>query len=154
MLRGLRIDRAQRRRVILALGLLVAGEVIAAGAESACRSPQQAMQQIELMFGRNIGGRLGVSETAWSRFLAREVTPRFPDGLTVVNAASQWRDKEHGALVREPSKLVRLSHARQDRRHRCGVQATIPPAIRRSDHPSGVRRVLGTGGRTLGSASA
>jgi hypothetical protein len=111
MLQGLRIDRAQRRRVTVVLGLLfVTGgaAAAAAAAEAACGAPQQAMQQIELMFGRNIGGRLGVSEAAWSRFLAREVTPRFPDGLTVVDAASQWRDKEGGALVREPSKLLTI----------------------------------------------
>jgi hypothetical protein len=86
----------------------VASAAAAAAAEDACSAPQQAMQQIELMFGRNIGGRLGVSETAWSRFLAREVTPRFPDGLTVVNASSQWRDKDRGTLVREPSKLLTI----------------------------------------------
>jgi hypothetical protein len=71
-----------------------------------CTPPAQSMQQIELMFGRNIGGRLGVSEAAWRRFLAREVTPRFPDGLTVLNATGQWQDKDRGQLVREPSKLV------------------------------------------------
>ena len=110
MLQGPRIDRARRRRVAVALGLLVTSGAAAAAAatEMACGAPQQAMQQIELMFGRNIGGRLGVSEAAWSRFLAREVTPRFPDGLTVVDAASQWRDKEGGALVREPSKLLTI----------------------------------------------
>jgi Protein of unknown function (DUF3574) len=72
----------------------------------ACAPPQQSMQQVELMFGRNIGGRLGVGEAAWSRFLAREVTSRFPDGLTVLDAAGQWRDREHARVVREPSKLV------------------------------------------------
>jgi hypothetical protein len=63
------------------------------------------MQQIELMFGRNIGGHLGVSETAWSRFLAREVAPHFPHGLSVLDAAGQWQD-ERGRLVHEPSKLL------------------------------------------------
>jgi hypothetical protein len=113
MLRGIRIDwRSRRRRLTAAVGLLVAGGAAAAAAEGACSAPQKTMQQIELMFGRNIGGRLGVSEAAWSRFLAREVTPRFPGGLTVVNAASQWRDKEHSALVREPSKLVTIVTAK------------------------------------------
>jgi len=64
------------------------------------------MWQIELIFGRNIGGHLGVGEAAWSRFLAHEVTPRFPDGLTVLNATGQWRDKDRGRLVREPSKFA------------------------------------------------
>jgi hypothetical protein len=64
------------------------------------------MQQIELMFGRDIAGHLGVGKAAWSRFLAREIMPRFPDGLTVLDAAGQWRDPIRGRLVREPSKMV------------------------------------------------
>jgi hypothetical protein len=110
MLGGRRIDRKARDRGLYLACLVFAAGVAsaAAAAEGACGTPQQSMQQIELMFGRNIGGRLGVSEAAWSRFLAREVTPRFPDGLTVVDAASQWRDKKGGALVREPSKLVTI----------------------------------------------
>jgi hypothetical protein len=66
------------------------------------------MLEVELMFGRHIGGHLGVTEARWARFLAREVTPRFPDGLTVLDAAGQWRDARTGAVVREPSKLVRF----------------------------------------------
>src|ERR1700681_4526907 len=73
-----------------------------------CQRGQATGSVVELFFGRNIGKRLGVSEAAWSRFLAREITPRFPDGLTVVDAASQWRDKERGAMVREPSKHVTI----------------------------------------------
>jgi hypothetical protein len=60
----------------------------------------------ELTFGRDIGRRIGVSEAAWRRFLEREVTPRFPDGLTVVKALGQWRDRGTGRIVREPSELV------------------------------------------------
>jgi hypothetical protein len=80
-----------------------------AGAQAiACNAPQQSMQQVELTFGRNIGNRLGVSEAAWTRFLAREVTLRFPDGLSVLDAAGQWQDKTRGRVVREPSKLVMI----------------------------------------------
>lgn len=64
------------------------------------------MRQIELMLGRNIGGRLSVGEAAWSRFLAREITPRFPDGLTVLDAIGQWQSKGRDRLAREASKLV------------------------------------------------
>jgi hypothetical protein len=64
--------------------------------------------QVEFMFGRNVGGRLAVGETAWSRFLAHEVTPRFPDGLSVFDATGQWRDKARGRVVHEPSKLVMI----------------------------------------------
>jgi len=80
--------------------------MLASAQAIACNAPQRPMQQIELMFGRNIAGRLRVGEAAWSRFLAREITPRFPDGLTVLDAAGQWRDPVGGRLVREPGKMV------------------------------------------------
>lgn len=58
------------------------------------------------MFGRNIGGKLGVSDSRFAQFLEREIVPRFPDGLTVVDATGRWRDAKTGHLVREPSKMV------------------------------------------------
>jgi len=61
----------------------------------------------ELVFGRNIGGALGVSEADWKTFLDQEVTPRFPDGLTVLDAAGQWRGVS-GAIVAEPAKVLLL----------------------------------------------
>ena len=74
----------------------------------ACAPPAESMVTAELLFGRNIGDRLGVSDAAFADFLAREITPRFPDGLTAVDARGQWRDSERGRIVREPSKLVLL----------------------------------------------
>jgi hypothetical protein len=62
----------------------------------------------ELVFGRNIGDSLGVSDADWNRFLDEEVTPRFPDGLTVLGASGQWRDTERGNIVQEPSKVLVL----------------------------------------------
>jgi Protein of unknown function (DUF3574) len=47
-----------------------------------CDAPQQPALEISLMFGRNIGSELGVSEELWSDFVASEITPRFPHGLT------------------------------------------------------------------------
>jgi len=74
--------------------------------ELACREPLKPMLHSELYFGRNIAGRLRVSERQWTAFLKRELTPRFPDGLTVLDAQGQWRGPASGTLVREPSKLV------------------------------------------------
>jgi hypothetical protein len=76
-------------------------------AQTECRTgkPQQVA---ELMFGRKIGDRIAVSEAAWGRFVDREITPRFPDGLSIINAQGQWRDTERNKIVREPSKLVQI----------------------------------------------
>jgi hypothetical protein len=95
---------------------IMGGAAIAAGTFAsavtaqnlACGAPLEPMAQVELVFGRNIGGRLGVGAAQWSRFLAREVTSRFPDGLSVIDAAGQWQDTERGRVVREPSKLVMI----------------------------------------------
>lgn len=67
------------------------------------------MISAEMLFGRKIGDRIGVSETDFARFAAREITPRFPDGLTIIDARGQYRDSERGRLIREPSKLVLLT---------------------------------------------
>jgi hypothetical protein len=74
---------------------------------AACPAPLQAWTQIDLYFGRNIGGRGLVNERMFRSFLAEEVTPRFPDGLSVIEVAGQFRDDRLG-IVREPTKLLVL----------------------------------------------
>jgi hypothetical protein len=89
--------------------LIVGSTTLAAQSpESACRAGQEPRRLADLIFGRDIGRHVGVSEAAWQRFLAREVTPRFPDGLTVMKAFGQWRDRATGRMVREPSKVVMI----------------------------------------------
>lgn len=73
-----------------------------------CHGAQQARQVAELLFGRDVGHSLGVSERAFSHFVAREITPRFPDGLTISDATGQWRERDTGAITREPSKRVEI----------------------------------------------
>jgi len=88
---------------IAAVILVVASA--AQGQEISCYQAGKPMLRAGIYFGRNIGGRLGVSERQWMHFLARELTPRFPEGLTVINGQGQWRGPS-GATVREPSKIV------------------------------------------------
>jgi len=78
-------------------------------APQSCATGQQAMLSAELLFGRKIGDRIGVSETAFRRFVDEEVTPRFPDGLTILDASGQYHDRDRGSLIREPSKLVLIA---------------------------------------------
>ena len=73
-----------------------------------CLGGQRPGQVAELMFGRNIGRRLGVNEADWSRFVDREIISRFPSGLTMFNAAGEWRDGASNKIVREPSKIVQI----------------------------------------------
>ena len=92
---------------------LVAALALLAGAgqshaQTSCRAGQTAGAVAELLFGRNIGGRLGVTEAKWAAFLAAEVTPRFPDGLTITDAYGQWRDRASNRIARERSKVVMI----------------------------------------------
>jgi hypothetical protein len=95
------------RRIAFVMLLLAPADVAFAQGLS-CPTPQNPMVEVELLFGRNIGGRLGVSDAQWRSFVAREITPRFPEGLTVLDATGQWRDTKTKAPVREPSKIVRI----------------------------------------------
>ena len=73
-----------------------------------CRGGQRPTQVAELMFGRKVGNRIGVGAGAFSRFVDREITPRFPEGLTVLDASGQWRDRRSKRIVREPSRIVQI----------------------------------------------
>jgi hypothetical protein len=73
-----------------------------------CLGGQRPTQVAELMFGRNVGARIGVSEDDFGRFVDREIMSRFPNGLTVFNAAGQWRSEASNRIVREPSKIVQI----------------------------------------------
>ncbi|MEM1048332.1 MAG: DUF3574 domain-containing protein [Pseudomonadota bacterium] len=70
-----------------------------------CPEGLDSFTEYRLFFGRNDQDREVVSDAAWRDFLATEITPRFPDGLTVMDAAGQWRDGA-GTLIRERSKMV------------------------------------------------
>src|ERR1051325_3586741 len=74
-----------------------------AEAAPACAVGLHKAYTAELFFGRNIGDSFGVDDAAWQDFLAREVTPRFPDGLSVFDVYRQYRG-QGGAFVREPTK--------------------------------------------------
>ncbi len=89
--------------------VLVAAAANGARAQAlSCHGTQRVRQVAELLFGRDVGRRLGVSESAWTRFVRREITPRFPDGLTVSNADGQWRDAGSRAILHEPAKRVEI----------------------------------------------
>ncbi|WP_277874243.1 MULTISPECIES: DUF3574 domain-containing protein [Cyanophyceae] len=63
--------------------------------------------QTDLYFGRNIAGGGEVSEADFQQFLDQEITPLFPNGLTVYDADGQFLSGTNG-LVKEPSKIVSL----------------------------------------------
>ncbi len=92
----------------LLIGVVLLSASLALPAQALeCRGKQMVV--IELLFGRKIGDRIGVSEIAFSRFVDKEIAARFPEGLTVLSADGRWRDTKRKTVIREPSKLVMLA---------------------------------------------
>lgn len=56
------------------------------------------------------GGNLGVSEDEWRAFLDAQVTPRFPDGLSVLDVYGQWQDAGESAPERLRSKMLVIDY--------------------------------------------
>ena len=52
-----------------------------------------------------------IDEAQWRAFLDAEVTPRFPDGLTVLEGYGQWRFQQDDRLVRQRAKVLVVLHA-------------------------------------------
>jgi hypothetical protein len=52
----------------------------------------------------------GVSEGRWREFLDREVTPRFPDGLSVAEIYGQWLSKGQPTPERLRSKVLIIDY--------------------------------------------
>jgi hypothetical protein len=91
--------------IVVVLLAAVAG-IATANAQSSiqCSGSQKPWVVADLLFGRT-----HVSETSWARFLATEVTPRFPDGFTVIDAKGQWREPGGQKISRERSKLLMIA---------------------------------------------
>jgi hypothetical protein len=100
----MRVPGAPAGLVLAAAGLLLAG-CVTTSAGPVCPKGQDYLQTAQLFFGRNIGGKPGVSEADFRKFVDEELTPRFPDGLTVLDGGGQWRGDEN-KLIREASKVV------------------------------------------------
>jgi len=64
------------------------------------------MTRLELFFGRNVMDREAVSDQDWKRFLDEEITPRFPDGFTVLDTYGQWRNANTIAMERGKELIV------------------------------------------------
>ncbi|MDP2123730.1 MAG: DUF3574 domain-containing protein [Parvibaculum sp.] len=100
------------RRFIHVFLVVLALAVVASPRHAAVADPVSGVVQTTLYFGLDRGDGGTVSEREWRRFLAEVVTPRFPDGLTVVDAYGQWRDAglADAAIVREATKVVIVVH--------------------------------------------
>ncbi|MDE0538710.1 MAG: DUF3574 domain-containing protein [Rhodospirillales bacterium] len=87
------------------LGSLLAGTATVANAGEECPRGLEPVTEFRLFFGLADSAGNTVTEDEWRAFLADTITPRFPAGLTVLDAGGQWLEPS-GRLQREPVKVV------------------------------------------------
>ncbi len=102
MIRSPATMRASILTVVVVAGLLSA---CSGAAAVACPEGTERFVEYQLFLGRSGADGEVVDDGAWEGFLADTVTPRFPDGLTVLDARGQWRGSS-GEIQKERSKLL------------------------------------------------
>ena len=107
---------------------------------SECPPGSESFVEYQLFMGR--GGAAGeiVSDADWEDFLAASVTPRFPDGLTVLDGSGQWRDAA-GQIEKERSKVLILYATGNESSLRADVDAISSEYEQRFDQESVLRVV-------------
>jgi len=93
--------------VLFALALALPGGLapLPVRAQPACAEGAFPLARLELYFGTQKPGGAPVTEAEWAAFLDEEVTPRFPDGLTVLTGNGQWRNSR-GVVTKETSSVL------------------------------------------------
>jgi hypothetical protein len=109
---------------LVAIGWLFCLMILCAPTLSARALPTRAVsgqasavkqfRRTELYFGTAKPDGTTVSDADWNDFLAREITPRFPGGLTVLEGYGQFRAAS-GQVVGEKSRVLILLYPRAAR---------------------------------------
>ncbi|MCC0005719.1 MAG: DUF3574 domain-containing protein [Methylobacteriaceae bacterium] len=92
-----------RARSALAVYLLAL--VAPASAQTACPASLRPWTRIELHVGLGLAGGGEVSRAQFRNFLETTVTPRFPEGYTVIEATGHYRYKS-GKVAAEPARVL------------------------------------------------
>ena len=85
--------------------LVVLASACSQSDETPCPEGTEEFTEYQLFMGRSGPEGEIVDDEAWDTFLADTVTPRFPDGLTVLDGRGQWRGGD-GLIKKERSKLL------------------------------------------------
>lgn len=96
---------------LVLLTVVIVGLVAAACEQDeriSCPGGLEPYAEFNYYFGLRQGDGAEVSAEEWTSFLAEQVTPSFPEGLTVYDAQGQWLDTEADRLYREGTKVLNI----------------------------------------------
>ena len=104
------IKRATLPRLYLVLAFAAVALALAACADVEVSTPEcedggELWTEYRLFMGRSSDGVEVVSDEDWEAFLADTITPRFPDGLSVIDVAGQGTTSD-GFVERERTKML------------------------------------------------
>jgi hypothetical protein len=99
---------------------------------------ETTVAKTELLFGLSKPDGSIITEPEFQQFIDREVTPLFPDGLTLMNVTGQFKDSKN-VIIKEKSKLLLLLH-RNDRNAQSNIEQ-IRKAYVTKFHQESVLRV-------------
>jgi hypothetical protein len=106
MIEGLRLPLIALVSAGIGAGAIIAYRAtVPAPGVLACRANASNLARLELLFGSGSKNGREVSEGEWQSFLDAEITPRFPDGLTVLTGYGQWRNPSD-AITKEQSRML------------------------------------------------
>ncbi|MGH9819220.1 MAG: DUF3574 domain-containing protein [Pyrinomonadaceae bacterium] len=130
--------------IILGFALLFPGQVIRAEtahfhATGFARSAAEKYYRTELYFGRSIPGGGLVTDEEWEQFLAEVVTPRFPDGFTILKGLGQYREKSGKVISEATEVLVFLYSRRTKAQSRAKIEEVRAAYIKRFKQESVLR---------------
>lgn len=94
------------------------GDAISQESSAGMREDPIKWIRTELYFGGGLRKERGDYETVWNDYLDNVVTPRFPEGLTVLEATGQWRVKEGQKPRRGSSRIIILIHEASEEKSR------------------------------------
>ena len=98
--------------------------VIACGVGGAAQAPRTEVPpsavaikflRTELYFGRSKPDGTLVTESEWSEFLSDVVSPRFPEGFTILSGKGQYRNAK-GAIISESSEVLVIMYPSKGKR--------------------------------------
>jgi hypothetical protein len=92
-----------RTAILLMAALHGTGQAFAKGRD-VCAPGLEPWTEIVLFLGRAMSDGTEVGEADFQRFLGEVVTPLFPDGLTVLDAAGQFRSGDQ--VMQERAKVL------------------------------------------------
>ena len=84
-----------------------------------------------------------VGDSEWDAFLADAITPRFPDGLTVLDAKGQWRGSDD-VIKKESTKVLIIFAPNEDEDAKDLIVEVTDEYRRRFDQESVLKTVSKT----------